>query len=92
MKNKPLLSFGNILSMSLGFMGIQMGFAIQNANASRILQTYGADVEHLSWFWIVAPLTGMIVQPIVGHYSDNTWCKLLSCGCHYYRYRAHPYA
>ena len=50
MKNKPLLSFGNILSMSLGFMGIQMGFAIQNANASRILQTYGADVEHLSWF------------------------------------------
>ena len=76
MKNKPLLSFGNILSMSLGFMGIQMGFAIQNANASRILQTYGADVEHLSWFWIVAPLTGMIVQPIVGHYSDNTWCKL----------------
>ena len=76
MKNKPLLAFGNILSMSLGFMGIQMGFAIQNANASRILQTYGADVEHLSWFWIVAPLTGMIVQPIVGHYSDNTWCKL----------------
>ena len=76
MKNKPLLSFGNILSMSLGFMGIQMGFAIQNANASRILQTYGADVEHLSWFWIVAPLTGMIVQPIVGHYRDNTWCKL----------------
>ena len=76
MKNKPLLSFGNILSMSLGFMGIQMSFAIQNANASRILQTYGADVEHLSWFWIVAPLTGMIVQPIVGHYSDNTWCKL----------------
>lgn len=76
MRNKPLLSFGNILSMSLGFMGIQMGFAIQNANASRILQTYGADVEHLSWFWIVAPLTGMIVQPIVGHYSDNTWCKL----------------
>ena len=76
MKNKPLLSFGNILSMSLGFMGIQMGFAIQNANASRILQTYGADVEHLSWLWIVAPLTGMIVQPIVGHYSDNTWCKL----------------
>lgn len=76
MKNKPLLSFGSILSMSLGFMGIQMGFAIQNANASRILQTYGADVAHLSWFWIVAPLTGMIVQPIVGHYSDNTWCKL----------------
>lgn len=65
-----------ILSMSMGFLGIQMGFAIQNANASRILQTYGAGVEHLSWFWIVAPLTGMIVQPIIGRYSDKTWCRL----------------
>lgn len=62
--------------MSMGFMGIQMGFALQNANASRILQTFGAGVDHLSWFWIVAPLTGMIVQPIVGHYSDRTWCRL----------------
>lgn len=77
MKNvKPRLKFGQILSMSMGFLGIQMGFAIQNANASRILQTYGAGVEHLSWFWIVAPLTGMIIQPIIGHYSDNSWCKL----------------
>ena len=76
MKTKPRLSFGQILSMSMGFLGIQMGFALQNANASRILQTYGADVEHLSWFWIVAPLTGMIVQPIIGHYSDQTWCRL----------------
>lgn len=73
---KPKLSFGQILSMSMGFLGIQMGFAIQNANASRILQTYGADVAHLSWFWIVAPLTGMIVQPIIGHYSDRTWSRL----------------
>lgn len=62
--------------MSFGFLGIQFGFALQNANASRILQTFGADVEHLSWFWIAAPLTGMIVQPIVGHYSDRTWTKL----------------
>jgi maltose/moltooligosaccharide transporter len=62
--------------MSMGFLGIQMGFALQNANASRILQTFGADVEHLSWFWLVAPITGMIVQPIVGHYSDNTWTRL----------------
>ena len=76
MKTKPRLSFGQILSMSMGFLGIQMGFALQNANASRILQTYGAGVEHLSWFWIVAPLTGMIVQPIIGHYSDQTWCRL----------------
>lgn len=53
-----------------------MGFALQNANASRILQTLGADVHHLSWFWLVAPLTGMIVQPIVGHFSDKTWGKL----------------
>lgn len=75
-KTKPHLDFMQILSMSMGFMGIQTGFALQNANASRILQTYGADVEHLSWFWIVAPLTGMIVQPIVGHYSDQTWTKL----------------
>ena len=75
-RKKPCLRFSQILSMSMGFLGIQMGFAMQNANASRILQTYGAGVEHLSWFWIVAPLTGMIVQPIIGHYSDQTWCRL----------------
>ncbi|EON75429.1 putative maltose transporter MalT [Lunatimonas lonarensis] len=62
--------------MSFGFLGIQMGFALQNANASRILQTFGADVEHLSLFWLVAPVTGMIVQPIIGHYSDRTWTRL----------------
>ncbi|MGL4293786.1 MAG: MFS transporter, partial [Bacteroidales bacterium] len=76
MKNKPKLNFWQIWNMSFGFLGIQFGFALQNANASRILQTFGADVEHLSWFWIAAPLTGMIVQPIVGHFSDRTWCKL----------------
>lgn len=73
---KPRLSFWQIFNMSVGFMGIQFGFALQNANASRILQTFGADVEHLSWFWLVAPITGMIVQPIIGHYSDNTWNRL----------------
>lgn len=62
--------------MSFGFLGIQFGFALQNANASRILSTFGADIEHLSWFWIAAPLTGMIVQPIIGHFSDQTWCRL----------------
>ncbi len=62
--------------MSFGFLGIQMGFALQNANASRILQNFGADVHELSWFWIVAPLTGLIVQPIIGYYSDRTWTKL----------------
>ena len=50
-----------------------MGFALQNANASRILQIFGADVHELSWFWIIAPLMGLIVQPIIGHYSDKTW-------------------
>ncbi|OYT16341.1 MAG: MFS transporter [Bacteroidetes bacterium 4572_77] len=59
--------------MSFGFLGIQFGFALQNANASRILSTFGADVEHLSWFWLAAPLTGMIVQPIIGYFSDKTW-------------------
>lgn len=73
---KPKLSFWQIFNMSFGFLGIQFGFALQNGNASRILRTFGADVEHLSWFWIAAPLTGMIVQPIVGYYSDKTWCKL----------------
>ncbi|MBT1703477.1 MFS transporter [Fulvivirgaceae bacterium PWU20] len=62
--------------MSFGFFGIQFGFALQNGNASRILQTFGADVEHLSWFWLAAPLTGMIVQPIIGYYSDRTWTSL----------------
>ncbi|MCS6991378.1 MAG: MFS transporter [Chitinophagales bacterium] len=62
--------------MSFGFLGIQFGFALQNGNASRILQTFGADVEHLSWFWLVAPLTGMIIQPLVGYFSDRTWTAL----------------
>lgn len=76
MTAKPRLSFWEIWNMSVGFLGIQMGFALQNANASRLLQSFGADVHHLSWFWLVAPLTGMIVQPIIGHYSDRTWTRL----------------
>ena len=62
--------------MSLGFFGIQFGFALQNGNASRILGMFGAEVEHLSLFWLAAPLTGMIIQPIIGHYSDHTWTSL----------------
>lgn len=73
---KKRLSFSQIVNMSLGFLGIQFGFALQNGNASGILMTFGADVHHLGWFWLVAPLTGMIVQPIIGYLSDRTWTKL----------------
>ncbi len=73
---KPLLSTAQIWNMSVGFMGIQAGFALQNGNASSILQRYGADVHELPNFWLVAPIVGMIVQPIIGHYSDRTWNKL----------------
>ncbi len=73
---KPRLTRWQIWNMSVGFLGIQFGFALQNGNASRILGIFGADVEHLSWFWLAAPLTGMIVQPLIGHYSDRTWTSL----------------
>jgi len=73
---KPKMSFWQIFNMSFGFLGIQFGFALQTGNASRILQTFGADVEHLSWFWLAAPISGMIIQPIIGHYSDRTWNRL----------------
>lgn len=76
MTKKPHLSKSEIWNMSVGFLGIQMGFALQNSNASRILQTFGADTHELSWFWLVAPITGMLVQPIIGHMSDRTWTKL----------------
>ena len=76
LKQKPRLTTAQIFNMSFGFLGIQFGFALQNSNASGILRNYGADVEHLSWFWLAAPMVGLIVQPIVGHYSDTTWTKL----------------
>jgi maltose/moltooligosaccharide transporter len=74
--NKPKLSVAQIFFMSFGFLGIQFGFALQNGNTSRILRSFGADVEQLPMFWIVAPLVGMIVQPLIGHYSDRTWNRL----------------
>jgi len=73
---KPRLTITEIIWMSFGFMGIQCGFGLQNGNASRILEDFGAHVHQLSWFWIVAPLTGMLVQPLTGHFSDRTWTKL----------------
>ncbi|MCH8496384.1 MAG: MFS transporter, partial [Balneolales bacterium] len=70
---KPQLSFFQIWNMSFGFLGIQFGFALQNANVSRIFETLGADVSQIPILWIAAPVTGLIVQPIVGYLSDNTW-------------------
>ena len=75
-KIKPNLSIAQIINMSMGFLGIQMAFGLQNGNASRILANLGADVHQLSWFWLVAPITGLIVQPIIGHMGDNTWSPL----------------
>ena len=76
MGKKPTLSFWQIWNMSFGFLGIQFGFALQNANVSRIFQTLGGDVDRLAVYWLAAPVTGLIIQPIIGHYSDKTWGKL----------------
>lgn len=73
---KRKLSFWEIWNMSFGFLGIQFGFALQNANTSRIFDTLGADVDKLGLYWLAAPLTGLIVQPIVGYFSDRTWTRL----------------
>lgn len=73
---KPQVSFWQIWNMCFGFLGIQFGFALQNANVSRIFQTLGADLDEIPILWIAAPLTGLIVQPIVGYYSDRTWTRL----------------
>ncbi len=72
---KRRLSFWEIWNMSFGFLGIQFGFALQNANVSRIFETLGARVEDIPILWIAAPVTGLIVQPIIGHLSDKTWSK-----------------
>lgn len=76
MKNKPRLSFWQIWNLSFGFLGVQFGFALQNANASRILSSLGADPHNLSFFWLVAPIMGLIVQPVVGAASDKTWTRI----------------
>lgn len=73
---KPRLSFWQIWNMSFGFLGIQFGFALQNANVSRIFETLGADLDKIPILWIAAPVTGLIVQPIIGHMSDKTWNRL----------------
>jgi maltose/moltooligosaccharide transporter len=70
---KPRLSVAQVINMSVGFLGIQFAFGLQNANVSRIFQTLGAKIEEIPILWIAAPLTGLIVQPIIGHMSDKTW-------------------
>jgi len=70
---KPRLSFSQLWNMSFGFFGIQMGFALQNANVSRIFQTLGAELDKIAILWIAAPVTGLLVQPIIGYLSDRTW-------------------
>ena len=73
---KPLLSFWQIWNMCFGFLGLQFGFALQNANVSRIFQTLGAGLEQVPLLWIAAPLSGFLVQPLVGYWSDRTWTRL----------------
>ncbi len=73
---KPRLSFWQIWNMSFGFLGIQFGFALQNANVSRIFETLGANIDDIPILWIAAPVTGLIIQPIIGHMSDKTWNRL----------------
>src|SRR5678810_860936 len=73
---KHRLSFRQILNMSFGFFGIQFGFALQNANVSRIFQTLGAEIDKIGFLWIAAPLTGLLVQPVIGYMSDRTWNRL----------------
>ena len=70
---KPRLTFWQIWNMSFGFLGIQFGFALQNANVSRIFETLGASKDELPILWLAAPVTGLLVQPIIGYYSDRTW-------------------
>jgi maltose/moltooligosaccharide transporter len=76
MRKLPKLSFWQIWNISFGFLGVQFGFALQNANASRILSNLGADLHHLPLFWLAAPVMGLLVQPIVGYASDRTWNRL----------------
>ena len=75
MKQKPDLSFWKLWNLSFGFFGVQIAYALQSANISRIFATLGADPHNLSYFWILPPLMGILVQPIIGTLSDRTWCR-----------------
>ena len=73
---KPQLSFWQIWNMCFGFLGLQFAFGLQNANVSRIFQTLGAGLEQVPLLWIAAPFTGLLVQPLIGYFSDRTWTRL----------------
>ena len=75
MKVKPNLSFWTLWNISFGFFGVQIAYALQNSSISRIFATLGADPHNLSYFWILPPLAGIIVQPIIGSASDRTWTR-----------------
>lgn len=75
-RTKPLLSFWQLWNMSFGYVGIQFGFALQNANVSRIFETLGARVDEIPVLWIAGPVTGLLVQPVIGYMSDKTWNRL----------------
>ena len=75
-KNKPDQSFMKLRNLSFGFFGVQIAYALRSANISRIFATLGADPHSLSCFWILPPLMGILVQPIVGAASDRTWNRL----------------
>ena len=76
MSNKRDLTFRQLVDLSFGFFGVQIAYALQSANISRIFATLGADPHQLSFFWILPPLMGMLVQPLIGKYSDRTWCRM----------------
>ncbi len=75
MKQKPNMPFWGLWNLSFGFFGVQIAYALQSANVSRIFATLGADPHNLSYFWILPPLMGILVQPIIGTLSDRTWCR-----------------
>ena len=73
---KPRQGFWGLWNISFGFFGIQVAFGLQNANVSRIFQSLGSNVDDLAFLWIAGPVTGLLVQPLIGHFSDRTWGPL----------------
>ena len=88
---KPRQSLAGLWNISFGFFGIQIGFALQNSNMSRIFQTLGSSIDDLPWLWAAAPLTGLLVQPIIGHMSDPPgWGGLAAGGLIFSLERSSP--